>query len=150
MIFKEIIKNGIGNLINDQELSLKVKEYMKFHLIEMANEQWLNGIIKELGLTLAQELCNNTSLRDELATMFISLFNREDITTELAKMFSDIVRRDDIRDEINILVKNVCADANNKEEVAKSLKDIVSRDDVKKQLGNTARGSLYNVFFGWW
>ncbi len=146
---KESIRNGVTTLIDNEELSMKVKEYLKLHLVEMANEKWLDAIIKELGLSLARELCNNVSLRDELSQMFISLFNREDIKTELAEMFKDIMRRQDIKNEINILVKEVCTDEQNKGNVANSLNEILSRDDVKKELGKTARSSVYNAIFNW-
>jgi hypothetical protein len=146
---KESIRNGVTNLIDNEELTVKLKENIKIRLVEIANEKWFSDIIKELGLSLARELCNNDSLREELSEMFISLFKRDDIKSELAEMFKEVVRRQDIKNEMNVLIKQICTDKQNKDEVAIAVKEILARDDIKKELGKTARSSVYNAIFKW-
>lgn len=142
------VKTGMGNIIDDKEVSDKLKVFLKDNLEQITKEKWFSELLSETGSQLVKRLSNDVAVNDSLAQMFIILFDRKDIKDGLAEMFIGIFERQDIIDGLNKLIIDACKDPINRDEIATALKEIMSKKETKDELGKLFRGVVLKALFG--
>jgi hypothetical protein len=142
------VKTGVGNIIDDKELSDKLKTFIKDNLEQITKEKWFTELLSGTGTQLVKELTNDVAVKDSLAEMFIILFDRQDIKDGLAEMFIGIFTRQDIIDGLNKLIIDACKDPTNKEEISTTLKEIMTKKEMQDELGKLLRGVVLKALFG--
>lgn len=142
------VKTGMGNIIDDKELSDKLKVFLKENLEQITKEKWFSELLSGAGSQLVKQLSNDVTVNDSLAQMFIILFDRQDIKDGLAEMFIGIFARQDIIDGLNKLIIDACQDNTNREEISTALKEIMSKKEMQDELGKSLRGVVLKALFG--